>query len=171
MLFAGVSSHSASPPTTPDVPSQRDPVESPSPAVVRSHERPRWSHGSHAPHSDVAAFALGVIDAEDVAHFAGHLEWCLRCQGELDDWLGMRAQLAGLGPETGFADDLLTVEAVHRDGALLERLLAASTRRRRTLRSVRLASLGGSVLLFVAVVVASFGTDLLRSLGSLVPFW
>jgi hypothetical protein len=129
---------------------------------------PRRCDGAHPAHSDLAAFALGVLDAEDVAHFAGHLECCQRCQDELDEWLAMHERLAGIRTDPLFVDHLLAAEQIHREGDLLDHLFAASARRQRTVKRVRLASLGGSVLVFAVVVVASFGASLSASLAQ---FW
>lgn len=155
MSFAGVPAHDASPRGMPAVPIPRGPAESRSAPDLPISEQSRRCAGPVQVHSDVAAFALGVLDAEDVTRFAGHLEYCPRCQGELDDWLDVHARLADAD-----ADHFLVAEQVYQQGDLLDRLIAASSRRRSRLTLARLVSLGGSAVLFVAVVVASFGTGL-----------
>ncbi|MGA4544299.1 anti-sigma factor family protein [Uniformispora flossi] len=45
-------------------------------------------------HTDVGAYALGLLEAADVEAFEEHLASCPRCQAELDELGGMRALFA-----------------------------------------------------------------------------
>jgi Putative zinc-finger len=49
-------------------------------------------------HTDVGAYALGVLEADDRRAFEAHLTGCEVCAAELADLSGMRELLAGLRP-------------------------------------------------------------------------
>ncbi|AXK37264.1 zf-HC2 domain-containing protein [Streptomyces armeniacus] len=126
-------------------------------------------------HSDVGAYALGLLDGADTARFEEHLTDCTRCQGELDRMLGLRAVLdearggaagdgagagAGAGDRAGAGAVGLTKTGDAPDSAaaaeglfarprpeLLDRLLAGAARRRRTERRRRVVAAVAAVLL------------------------
>jgi hypothetical protein len=49
-------------------------------------------------HTDVAAYALGLLEEPERSAFAAHLEECPRCTRELEQLTGMRALLAQVEP-------------------------------------------------------------------------
>ncbi|MFI0486687.1 anti-sigma factor family protein [Actinomadura sp. 9N215] len=49
-------------------------------------------------HTDVGAYALGLLTPGDAKAFEDHLAACRRCAGELGDFAGMADLLTGLGP-------------------------------------------------------------------------
>jgi hypothetical protein len=86
--------------------------------------------GGPAEHTDVGAYALGLLEAGDRRAFEAHLTGCARCADELAGLSGMRDLLTGLRadgavdppPESARTGDL---------GRLLRRRRAAARRRRR----------------------------------------
>jgi anti-sigma factor RsiW len=48
---------------------------------------------SELDHTDVGAYALGILDEPDRAAFEAHLQECGRCRAELDDLQGVRSVL------------------------------------------------------------------------------
>jgi hypothetical protein len=93
-------------------------------------------------HLDVAAYALGVLDEQDVARFEEHLVDCRTCALELETMLPVVDLLSQVDPA-----DLAVVEQSTSDGRLLGRVLAAVDEDRRRERSRRLYSLAASVVL------------------------
>lgn len=76
-------------------------------------------------HTDVGAYALGLLDDGDRAAFEEHLATCQPCAAELSELSGMAGMLTGLGP----IEDELPQEAEVID--LLRRRKAADRRTRR----------------------------------------
>lgn len=52
-------------------------------------------------HIDVAAYALDVLDADEVEPFEQHLAGCARCQSELREFTALRGFLDRLTPPAG----------------------------------------------------------------------
>ncbi|WP_340561188.1 zf-HC2 domain-containing protein [Streptomyces sp. GSL17-111] len=104
----------------------------------------------HAHHSDVGAYAIGVLDPADAARFEEHLAVCSACGRELEELLGLGPVLAEYAQD---APDTDTLTARPGPG-LLEGLLrdVAATARRR--RGRRLALVAAAVVLLVAGPVA-----------------
>ncbi|RLL67119.1 zf-HC2 domain-containing protein [Streptomyces sp. Z26] len=115
-------------------------------------------------HSDVGAYALGLLDGAEAAAFEEHLAGCERCQGELDGMLALRDVLAEARGD-GVRDDAAGAvrddapPAAVRDEAaadglfarprpeLLDRLLDGAARRRRADRLRRVLVAAAAVLL------------------------
>jgi anti-sigma factor RsiW len=49
-------------------------------------------------HTDVGAYALGLLEEDDRRAFEEHLDGCGTCAGELAGFTGLRGLLAGVGP-------------------------------------------------------------------------
>lgn len=53
---------------------------------------------SRVEHTDVGAYALGLLDDDDKAAFEEHLATCPPCAAELADLSGVAGALVGIGP-------------------------------------------------------------------------
>ncbi len=102
-------------------------------------------------HTDVGAYALGLLEEDDRRAFEEHLNDCGECAAELGDFAGMRRLLAGVGPVE--LDDE-TPEDVSADVAdLVERRRREDRRRRRGTMVIGLAA--GIALVAGGVTVGS----------------
>jgi hypothetical protein len=109
-------------------------------------------------HTDVGAYALGLLEDEDQRAFEAHLAGCDRCMEELADFSGMRELLAHLDPVEPGADDLTPAQGI---GDLLRRRRTAKRRQRRGTAVIGLAAgiallAGGAV---AGAAVADRGTQ------------
>lgn len=105
-----------------------------------------------APHWDVAAYALGVLDARDAALFEDHLAECGSCAMELESLLPVTAMLAEVDRES-----FLGAEQSQRDGRMLAEMtnVVAFDRSRAQARRL-LAVAAGTVVMVLAVGLALF---------------
>ncbi|WP_341483608.1 zf-HC2 domain-containing protein [Streptomyces endophytica] len=60
-------------------------------------------------HSDVGAYALGVLDAADAERFERHLVGCDRCAAELEELMGLTPVLAEFKESAPTPDTLTAV--------------------------------------------------------------
>lgn len=51
-------------------------------------------------HTDVAAYALGLLEPADRQAFEEHLDGCVSCRAEISQFTGMRELLSDIDPET-----------------------------------------------------------------------
>lgn len=115
-----------------------------------------------AEHTDVGAYALGLLEEDDRLSFEDHLAGCDACARELEEFAGMRELLAGAGPVTSEAADAPPAALPgHGDvTALLRRRRIAADRRRRATAVIGLAAgvalLAGGVT--AGAAVADHGT-------------
>jgi hypothetical protein len=79
-------------------------------------------------HTDVAAYALGLLEEDDRRAFEAHLTQCTLCTGELGDFAGMAAVFADVPPVTDEED----AAGERLDDMLRRRRSAARSRRRGT---------------------------------------
>jgi hypothetical protein len=100
-------------------------------------------NGEHvsSEHTDVGAYALGLLEAADRQAFEEHLAGCPACQAELDELSGMKGLLTGIGPVEGPAAEPGEDEVVD----LVRR--RAESQRRHTRRQVLLSAAAGVALL------------------------
>ena len=104
-------------------------------------------------HTDVGAYALGLLEDDDRRVFEEHLGGCADCAAELADLSGMRSLLAGVGPiEAAEEEEDLSAEVTD----LLSRRRREDRRRRRGTLVIGLAAgvalVAGGVTVGVAVV-------------------
>ncbi|REK85932.1 zf-HC2 domain-containing protein [Streptomyces inhibens] len=102
-------------------------------------------------HTDVGAYALGVLDAADAERFEAHLAYCDRCAVELEELMGLAPVLAEFKESAPTPE---TITAVPGPG-LLDGLLdeVAATRRGRARR--RLFLVAAAVVLIVGGPLAA----------------
>ncbi|WP_431044142.1 anti-sigma factor family protein [Streptomyces sp. P1-3] len=104
-----------------------------------------------SPHTDVGAYALGILDDADATRFEAHLAGCDRCAAELDGLMGLPPLLADFAAS---APDPQTITA--RPGPeMLDRLLAEAGASRRRSRRRRLYLVGAAAALIIAGPVAT----------------
>jgi hypothetical protein len=99
-------------------------------------------------HTDVAAYALGLLEEDDRRAFEAHLAQCTLCTEELGDFAGMAAVFADVSPVTGEED----AGGGQADDMLRRRRSAARGRRRGT---ALLGAAAGVVLLAGGVVAGA----------------
>ncbi|GAA4731585.1 anti-sigma factor family protein [Phytohabitans rumicis] len=104
---------------------------------------------SRAAHWDVAAYALGVLDAKEAERFEEHLAGCWACAGELESMLPVVNLLSEVDSES-----LVTAEQSRSDGHLLDRMIVEVGAHRRRARSRQLLAAAA------AVVVLALATGL-----------
>jgi hypothetical protein len=120
-------------------------------------------------HTDVGAYALGLLERDDRQAFETHLAGCAQCARELTDFSGLRDLLTGLdGPvELDELDDPPVRRPFSADGdvaVLLRRRRTAARRRRRGTAILGLAAgialLAGGITVGAAVASSGgFGND------------
>lgn len=82
---------------------------------------------SRVEHTDVGAYALGLLDEDDRLAFETHLLGCRSCAAELSELAGVAQALHGLGPVLGDPPEEEPAEVID----LLHRKQAADRRSRR----------------------------------------
>ncbi|KAB1901934.1 zf-HC2 domain-containing protein [Micromonospora tulbaghiae] len=107
---------------------------------------------SRADHMDVAAYALGVLDAQDAERFEEHLATCWACAAELETMVPVVGLLSGIDGEA-----MAALEQTHTDPALLDRTLMAVRRDRRRTRVRQLLATAAAVVVFGGVSAAAAG--------------
>jgi hypothetical protein len=98
-------------------------------------------------HTDVGAYALGLLEPEDRRAFEEHLAGCPACAAELAELSGMKDLLTGIGPVPAVTEEPAEAEVVD-----LVRRRAADQRRRRRWQGA-LAAAAAVVLLAGGVAV------------------
>jgi putative zinc finger protein len=92
-------------------------------------------------HTDVGAYALGLLEAADRQAFEEHLAGCPACAAELAELAGMKDLLTGIDPVGAPADEPAQAEVTD----LVRR--RAESQRRHTRRRVLLSAAAGVALL------------------------
>jgi hypothetical protein len=98
-------------------------------------------------HTDVGAYALGLLEAADRQAFEEHLAGCPACAAELAELSGMKDLLTGIEPVDAPAGEPVRAEVTD----LVRR--RAESQRRHTRRQVLLSAAAGVVLLAAGVGV------------------
>jgi hypothetical protein len=107
---------------------------------------------SNTPHWDVAAYALGVLDARDTALFEDHLVECGACAVELESLLPVTAMLADVDRES-----FVGTEQSQRHGRMLDEMVnVVSFDRSRAQARRLLAVAAGTVAIVLIVGLALF---------------
>jgi hypothetical protein len=99
---------------------------------------------SSAIHRDVAAYALGVLDARDAAHFEDHLAECDACAVELEALLPVTALMSQVD-----GDSFVGVEESVRDGRMLDEMVNAVAYDRSRVRARRMLALAAGIIALV----------------------
>ena len=92
-------------------------------------------------HTDVGAYALGLLEPQDRQAFEEHLAGCPACAAELAELSGMKSLLSDLGPVEAPADEPTEADVTD----LVRR--RAESQRRHTRRQVLLGAAAGVTLL------------------------
>ncbi|GAB1642318.1 zf-HC2 domain-containing protein [Krasilnikovia sp. MM14-A1259] len=101
-------------------------------------------------HFDVAAYALGVLDARDAARFEDHLIDCPTCAIELESFLPVVDIMSEID-----ADALVATEQSRRDGVVLKQMIGEVRHERRRANSRRLYSLAAAVVVFAMLSIGA----------------
>ena len=111
-------------------------------------------------HTDVGAYLLGLLEADDRRRVEGHLAHCPRCHSDLSELSGIAAAVRAIPPDIAASMGLWTGAAAVADvppprqvADLVRRRATADRRRRR--RDVLLAAAAGVVVLAGGVVVGA----------------
>ena len=108
-------------------------------------------------HIDVAAYVLGILDADEVEYFENHLTQCRRCALDLRDF----AELPDLIDEADAGGMLRGTAPERPDGKSVRAMLdsVAESRRRQRWCAVRSAIAAAAVLVAVTVLVTTMVTS------------
>jgi hypothetical protein len=126
------------------------------------------------PHLDVGAYLLGALDDDEMARFEEHLAECDLCGAELDQLGGVVPVLAELRIDSTDGTDGTGLTGPPSGDALLDRLLAEVSGRRRTHRRWLAVAVAAAAVLVVggpvvAVLSVEHGTRADSSAATQVP--
>ncbi|MFI7078163.1 anti-sigma factor family protein [Micromonospora sp. NPDC049903] len=98
---------------------------------------------SRVDHMDVAAYALGVLDEQDMERFEEHLATCWACAAELESMVPVVGLLSDIDEES-----VTALEQTHSDPVLLDRTLVALRSHRRKARFRQILATAAAVVVF-----------------------
>ncbi|MFI7607541.1 anti-sigma factor family protein [Micromonospora sp. NPDC049366] len=108
---------------------------------------------SRPEHMDVAAYALGVLDAQDTERFEEHLATCWACAAELETMVPVVGLLSDIDGET-----MSALEHTRTDPALLDRTLVAVRAHRRRSRVRQLLATAAAVVVLGGLTGIGFNS-------------
>ncbi|NLU80419.1 zf-HC2 domain-containing protein [Micromonospora sp. HNM0581] len=98
---------------------------------------------SRVDHMDVAAYALGVLDEQDMERFEEHLATCWACAAELETMVPVVGLLSDIDEES-----ITTLEQTYTEPVLLDRTLVALRTHRRRARFRQVLATAAAVVVF-----------------------
>ncbi|WP_433532138.1 zf-HC2 domain-containing protein [Micromonospora sp. CA-263727] len=98
---------------------------------------------SRVDHMDVAAYALGVLDEQDMERFEEHLATCWACAAELESMVPVVGLLSDIDEES-----ITAMEQTHSNPVLLDRTLVALRSHRRKARFRQILATAAAVVVF-----------------------
>ncbi|MEU4407627.1 zf-HC2 domain-containing protein [Streptosporangium sp. NPDC023963] len=120
---------------------------------------------SQVEHTDVGAYALGILEEPDRTAFSNHLAACPSCTAELQELSGVAGALAGVGPLEDERDDADTGDRGPAEVVNLLRRRKAADRRAR--RGTFVIGAAAAVTLVAGGIAA--GTSISGEKGGSVP--
>ncbi|MEV6813622.1 zf-HC2 domain-containing protein [Micromonospora sp. NPDC051296] len=98
---------------------------------------------SRVDHMDVAAYALGVLDEQDMERFEEHLATCWACAAELESMVPVVGLLSDIDEES-----ITAMEQTQSNPVLLDRTLVALRTHRRKARFRQILATAAAVVVF-----------------------
>ncbi|MFD6752097.1 anti-sigma factor family protein [Micromonospora gifhornensis] len=106
---------------------------------------------SRVDHMDVAAYALGVLDEQDMERFEEHLATCWACAAELESMVPVVGLLSDID-----AESVTALEQTHTNPVLLDRTLVAMRTHRRKARFRQILATAAAVVVFGGITGVVF---------------
>ncbi|TCB90771.1 RNA polymerase subunit sigma [Micromonospora zingiberis] len=106
---------------------------------------------SRVDHMDVAAYALGVLDEQDMERFEEHLATCWACAAELETMVPVVGLLSDIDEES-----VTALEQTHSNPVLLDRTLVAMRTHRRKARFRQILATAAAVVVFGGITGVVF---------------
>ncbi|MFV2104125.1 anti-sigma factor family protein [Micromonospora sp. LOL_024] len=108
---------------------------------------------SRVDHMDVAAYALGVLDDQDMERFEEHLATCWACAAELETMVPVVGLLSDIDEES-----ITALEQTHTNPVLLDRTLVALRGHRRRARFRQVLATAAAVVVFGGLTGVGFAS-------------
>ncbi|MDG4792296.1 zf-HC2 domain-containing protein [Micromonospora sp. WMMD1082] len=108
---------------------------------------------SRVDHMDVAAYALGVLDAQDMERFEEHLATCWTCAAELESMVPVVGLLSDIDEES-----ITALEQTQSNPVLLDRTLVAMRTHRRRARFRQVLATAAAVVVFGGLTGVGFAS-------------
>ncbi len=108
---------------------------------------------SRVDHMDVAAYALGVLDEQDMERFEEHLATCWACAAELESMVPVVGLLSDVDEES-----VTALEETHSNPVLLDRTLGALRTHRRRARIRQVLATAAAVVVFGGLTGVGFAS-------------
>ncbi len=108
---------------------------------------------SRVDHMDVAAYALGVLDEQDMERFEEHLASCWACAAELETMVPVVGLLSDID-----AESMTALEQTQSNPVLLDRTLVAMRTHRRRARFRQVLATAAAVVVFGGLTGVGFAS-------------
>ncbi|BCJ57702.1 anti-sigma factor family protein [Micromonospora endophytica] len=108
---------------------------------------------SRVDHMDVAAYALGVLDEQDMERFEEHLATCWACASELESMVPVVGLLSDID-----AESMTALEQTQSNPILLDRTLVAMRTHRRRARVRQILATAAAVVVFGGLTGIGFAS-------------